>query len=618
MTIEQLKKEEDFSAYLSALKHISQRYTVIITSYDTPYGPGYHKELSPLFANIGLSIDLYGRYRAGYVAVIDSGKVIFENISDGKPVLFEGVVNESNVKIISTGYNSNDWVSCLTINGKNCFAKSRGINIAVFDSYAGNLIDCVGFDTYTEGIPCTRPAETIEFIKRIQKEKNVRIVICRFPAFPSSYLTEQENKILSGEKVKNALLKYYSPFQIEHLISVPQSYYDVRGVRRFIDFNSELLNTSGGHRITCFQPKSKDRTIFMVGGCRMYGFGADDSHTIESQLQLLLNSEMPDKKIIVQNYGFMFTGMKKNEIHEIIEALPLKFGDIVLTEMNIGGYEDLDIDVIDLTDRFNCRRDFDAFFDTIHYTPDGNSFTANLIYSELNKKGLLNAQIKKTDLEIESAPIAADSEYLENYKRILKEYYAEKFPQPVIGAIVMNCNPFTFGHRYLIEKALEQCDFLIIFVVEEDKSFFSFEDRLNLVIKCTDDIANIEIIPSGKFIISSLTFSEYFNKSELQSKTIDTSKDVVLFAKEIAPCLHITKRFAGEEPNDAITRQYNVSMAKILPEYGIEFVEIPRMEINETPISASTVRELLENKQFDEIKKLVPEPSYNFLIERFS
>ena len=40
------------------------------------------------------------------------------------------------------------------------------------------------------------------------------------------------------------------------------------------------------------------------------------------------------------------------------------------------------------------------------------------------------------------------------------------------GAVVMNCNPLTLGHRYLIEQALKQCDYLMIFVVQEDKSFF--------------------------------------------------------------------------------------------------------------------------------------------------
>ncbi len=79
------------------------------------------------------------------------------------------------------------------------------------------------------------------------------------------------------------------------------------------------------------------------------------------------------------------------------------------------------------------------------------------------------------------------------------------------------------------------------------------------------------MIESGEFIISMRTFSEYFNKSTLQDEIIDVSKDVVLFAQEIAPAMHITVRFAGSEPFDNVTQQYNRTLAGILPKYGIEF-----------------------------------------------
>ena len=125
------------------------------------------------------------------------------------------------------------------------------------------------------------------------------------------------------------------------------------------------------------------------------------------------------------------------------------------------------------------------------------------------------------------------------------------------------------------------------------------------------------VIPSGRFIISSLTFSEYFNKSELQEREIDTSNDILIFAKEIAPCLHITKRFVGEEPLDKVTKQYNESMKKILPEYGIEYIEIPRIKSDEEVISASRVRKLLEQRDLLSIKKLVPESTFKFLREQF-
>jgi [citrate (pro-3S)-lyase] ligase len=125
------------------------------------------------------------------------------------------------------------------------------------------------------------------------------------------------------------------------------------------------------------------------------------------------------------------------------------------------------------------------------------------------------------------------------------------------------------------------------------------------------------VLPSGKFIISSLTFTDYFNKSEMQDRVIDLSNDVTLFAEEIAPTLGITVRFAGEEPLDNITRQYNDAMKRILPQHGIEFCVIPRKEAEGVPISASRVRKLLEEKSFAEIAKIVPETTLAYLQEKY-
>jgi [citrate (pro-3S)-lyase] ligase len=181
------------------------------------------------------------------------------------------------------------------------------------------------------------------------------------------------------------------------------------------------------------------------------------------------------------------------------------------------------------------------------------------------------------------------------------------------GAVVMNCNPFTLGHRYLIERAAAECGFLYVFVVEEDKSEYSFEDRLTLVEKCVSNIRNVKVLPSGKFIISTLTLPEYFEKSK--EVTIDATYDIETFARHIAPALNISRRFAGDEPTCYITRQYNQAMKDILPKYGIEFVVFQRKEFNGIPVSASTVRKLVKEGKYEDIKNLVPESTYEFLIE---
>lgn len=198
--------------------------------------------------------------------------------------------------------------------------------------------------------------------------------------------------------------------------------------------------------------------------------------------------------------------------------------------------------------------------------------------------------------------------------KIYSDYSGAK---DMVGAIVMNCNPFTLGHRYLIETCAEKCDMLIVFVVQEDKSFFPFEDRIRLVKEGCGDLENVCVVGSGKFVLSSLTFSEYFNKSELQDRVVDSSEDVTLFANEIAPAANIRVRFVGTEPLDTVTNQYNRTLEAILSRHGIGFEEIPRLEKDGNVISASRVRRLLEDKNWELIWELVPDTTFSYLTEEY-
>ena len=186
-----------------------------------------------------------------------------------------------------------------------------------------------------------------------------------------------------------------------------------------------------------------------------------------------------------------------------------------------------------------------------------------------------------------------------------------------VGCIVMNANPFHLGHEYLIQYAASRVHKLFIMVVSEDKSDFTFDERFELVKRGTEQFPNVEVIPSGQFVISQKTFEGYFNKENLQDVQVDSSLDVEIFASEIAPSLGINIRFVGEEPADTVTRNYNENMKNILPRYNIDFCEIPRREINGEIISAKTVRAALKFGDFDKIKKLVPATTYKFLREKY-
>ena len=156
---------------------------------------------------------------------------------------------------------------------------------------------------------------------------------------------------------------------------------------------------------------------------------------------------------------------------------------------------------------------------------------------------------------------------------------------------------------------------LYVFLVEEDRSEFPFADRIELVKRGVSHLPNVEVMPSRKFIISQTTFSGYFNKASLQDAVVNSSEDVEIFGREIAPTLGITIRFAGEKPTDNVTRQYNETMRAVLPRYGVEFREIPRKTFNDESISASKIRAAIKVGDVDKIKSLVPATTFEYLRE---
>ena len=177
------------------------------------------------------------------------------------------------------------------------------------------------------------------------------------------------------------------------------------------------------------------------------------------------------------------------------------------------------------------------------------------------------------------------------FQRCLREEDAGK----TAGAIVMNANPFTLGHRFLVEYAAARCDVLYVFVVEEDRSFFPSDVRYRLVRDGTADLPNVRVHYGGHYMISGATFPTYFLKKEEPATALQAELDAILFAESIAPVLHITNRFAGSEPDDAVTALYNETMRTVLPARGIAFTEVPRYEIGGQAVSASLVREKLRS-----------------------
>lgn len=182
-----------------------------------------------------------------------------------------------------------------------------------------------------------------------------------------------------------------------------------------------------------------------------------------------------------------------------------------------------------------------------------------------------------------------------------------------VGCIVANCNPFTLGHRYLIETAAGMCSTLHVFILSENRSRFDAEDRLKLAKAGCADLPNVIFHPTGPYLISSATFPAYFLRDRIRADMAHSELDVRLFGERFVPALGITKRFVGEEPYCPVTRAYNDQLKARLPEYGVEVIEIPRRESGGAAISASRVRELLDAGDLEAIRPLVPQTTFDYL-----
>lgn len=181
------------------------------------------------------------------------------------------------------------------------------------------------------------------------------------------------------------------------------------------------------------------------------------------------------------------------------------------------------------------------------------------------------------------------------------------------SALVMNCNPFTLGHRYLIEAAAANSKEVLVFIVEEDKSSFPFENRYAMVKDGVSHLPNVKVIKGGEYIISQATFPSYFLRKEDERLKAYTTLDATIFGRYFCEALNITKRFIGEEPYCKVTNAYNDALKKILPTNGVEVVEVKRKALMGDIISASKVRKLIKEGKISEIEHIVPSSTWEFL-----
>lgn len=370
------------------------------------------------------------------------------------------------------------------------------------------------------------------------------------------------------------------------------------------------INYDNGFRRTIvpFEIDENAKNVWLFGNCMVRSPMVKDSDTLISYLQ----------KKLGKGYSVSSRGNEASAMNIVMKDTLYKAGDIVIAFVDKRELKKYSrkINIVDLTETYLKipRLEKHITDSSMHCDKEVYSRVADCLVQNIK-----NIEKVKSGKEIcfgnhirraARAEMFRDIELCKYIDKIIKYKRDGKN-----GAIVMNCNPFTKGHRYLVEYASKKVDNLYLFVVREDKSFFTFKERMEMVIEGTKDLSNIIALSSDKFMISATTLQGYFDKDHLGNINVNAEYDLELFAM-ICRYLDITIRFAGKEPFDAFTRKYNDNMKKILPNYGIDFWEIPRLEIGNETVSASKVRKLLQEKKFNEIKALVPYSTYKYLIKR--
>ena len=186
------------------------------------------------------------------------------------------------------------------------------------------------------------------------------------------------------------------------------------------------------------------------------------------------------------------------------------------------------------------------------------------------------------------------------------------------GVIIMNANPFTLGHRYLVEQAglsfqaPKEGRNLAIIPVKEDVSRFSYAERFAMIRTGCGDRA--DVVEGSDYQISAATFPTYFLKDLSEVAETQMRLDIDLFGRHIAPALGARMRFVGSEPADPLTARYNALLKELLPKYGIQLVEIPRLTDAEGPVTATRVRSLLDMGSFKAASALTPASTWPYLL----
>ena len=242
-----------------------------------------------------------------------------------------------------------------------------------------------------------------------------------------------------------------------------------------------------------------------------------------------------------------------------------------------------------------------------------NELKSNNIYnyfvftSPENEKVFTSLNMKKI-VETMNTVLLEGGDYITEVLHELKLEY--NISNNKKAAVIINANPMTLGHVYLIETAAKENEEVLVFVVSEDLSSFPFKDRMSIIQKALSHLDNVTILPTLSYLVSKITFPKYFLKEDQLVQDEQTLVDVLVYKQYYSKIFNINLRYLGEEPFSYNTSKYN----QVLKDYLNSHIKIiPRKELNNKAISASLVRKLIKAGKLEKIKEYVPVATYNYL-----
>ncbi len=230
------------------------------------------------------------------------------------------------------------------------------------------------------------------------------------------------------------------------------------------------------------------------------------------------------------------------------------------------------------------------------------------VYTTPNNEKIFTSLNMKKIVETMNTILLEGGDEINNVLTNLKKEYSISDNKK--ASVIINANPMTLGHLYLIETAADENDEVIVFVVSEDLSSFPYADRFEIIKEATAHLKNVTILPTLSYLVSKITFPKYFLKEDQLIKDEQTLVDVLIYKEYYKKIFNITKRYLGEEPFSFNTDKYN----KVLKTYLSNHIKIvKRRKVGSEIVSASLVRKLIKANKINKIKKYVPEATYNYL-----